>query len=131
MAKRFMYVSIGVLCLVAAYALGTERARAEWNADSPGQLVGMVSDGSSIFVFTRSGSAWTASNDAGWLGPASYADLPVPVDDVAMLGKWTIITKDDVLWVHLSDHWESRGPFPGGPVSQEARSWGSTKGRFR
>lgn len=29
MAKRFMHVSIGVLCLVAAYQLGVERARGD------------------------------------------------------------------------------------------------------
>ncbi|GJM43335.1 MAG: hypothetical protein DHS20C21_01770 [Gemmatimonadota bacterium] len=131
MAKRFMHVSVGVLCLVIAYQLGAERARAEWDGDSPGQLVGMVSNGSSALVFSRSGGAWSASNDAGWIGPDASAELPIPIADIAMLDDWTIVTKNDVLWMHRKGEWVNHGPFPGGPVSLEAKSWGDAKAEFK
>ena len=35
MARKFFYVSLGILCLTAAYQLGAERARADWNAEDP------------------------------------------------------------------------------------------------
>jgi hypothetical protein len=36
MTKRFFYLSLGLLCLVAAYQLGAERARADRNGNGPG-----------------------------------------------------------------------------------------------
>jgi hypothetical protein len=36
MAKRFFYLSLGLLCLVAAYQMGAERARADRNGNGPG-----------------------------------------------------------------------------------------------
>ena len=37
MAKKFACVSFGILCLVAAYQLGAERASADWNSTVVGQ----------------------------------------------------------------------------------------------
>ncbi|GJM43932.1 MAG: hypothetical protein DHS20C21_07740 [Gemmatimonadota bacterium] len=131
MAGRFMYASIGVLCLVAAYQLGVSRAQAEWSPESPGQLVGMFSTGSSVYVVSRSGAFWRASNDFGWEGPAAFDDLPVPSEAIAMLDENSIITKDDVLWFYVGGQWVDHGPFPGRPVSLDEQSWGETKSEFR
>ncbi len=36
MARRFAYISFGILCLTAAYQVGAERAGAEWDASLAG-----------------------------------------------------------------------------------------------
>ena len=125
MAKRFMYVSIGVMCLVAAYQLGVERARAEWNASAPGQIVGGADDR----WYTSAGECWYA-RPGGWTREATL-DLPIPANEVKFFDTVTLISTSDVAWTWGGASWTEIGPFPGGPVSQEARSWGSTKGRFR
>ena len=137
MAKRFMYVSIGLLCLVTAYQLGAERAKADWDPQAPGQIIG--ANGPDQAVYTEDGTAWLVDpNGGGWVRARDYEpswdlDLPVPAEEVKFLSESVLITKTDEAWWFGwgPDEWTYVGPFPGGPVSQEARSWGSTKGQFR
>jgi hypothetical protein len=88
----------------------------------------VASDGENHF-YTGSGEAWGFSY-TGWERDWPQNDLPVPVGEVKLVGKDHLVTVDDVGW-YFTSGWIEVGPFPGGPVSQEARSWGSTKGRFR
>jgi hypothetical protein len=137
MAKRFFYLSLGILCLVAAYQLGAERARADWDLQSPGQIVGANGPGES--VYTADGTAWFVDpNGGGWIRASDYQplwdlDLPVPAEDVKFLSASVLITKTDEAWWFGwgPDEWQYVGPFPGAPVPVEKGSWGSIKGRFR
>ena len=130
MAKRFMYVSVGVLFLVAAYQLGVERARADWDISVSGQIVG----GDHYFWYTASGEAWYVDG-SGW-SRASGGDLPLPGTDVKFLYRdystANLVTHDDVAWFwEASQGWTNMGPFPGGPVALDEESWGSVKAKHR
>jgi hypothetical protein len=77
MAKRFAYVSFGILCLVAAYQLGAERASADW--DPNGQIVGVLAHNT---VWTTSGEAWKFFTlPQGWTRQEEN-DLPVPASEI-------------------------------------------------
>lgn len=145
MARRFMYVSIGVLCLVAAYQMGAERARADWNP-AGGQIIGgdMVSANQSRW-YTAAGEAWKLSSSGWERGDwEMLIDLPVPATEVkfvtgeaASVGFGVhLITVDDVAWTIFtagpsSGQWQEIGPFPGGPVSLDQESWSKVKAKHR
>ncbi|GJM43331.1 MAG: hypothetical protein DHS20C21_01730 [Gemmatimonadota bacterium] len=133
MAKRFAYVSFGILSLVAAYQLGTVRASADWSG--VGQIVGA----SGSFAYDSGGRIWRVGTD-GWERWSPDLDLPVSPSEIKLLTKAgglteanVLITKDDELWAFhgYDNEWKYVGPFPGGPVSIDKQSWGATKGSFR
>ena len=128
MARRFAYISFGILCLTAAYQLGAERASADWDQTLSGQVVGI--DGA-IRVWDNAGRGWTVEvSPPEWVRVASL-DLPVPVSEVKILAGNAFITYDDVAWVQSGGQWVNCGPFPGGPIAVEQESAGSVKGKYR
>ncbi|MBZ0269316.1 hypothetical protein K8I85_14275 [bacterium] len=138
MAKRFMYMSIGVLCLVAAYQIGVERARAEWSVGTGGQVIGGgVSATAESIWYGTSGEAWTMSS-SGWVRQAAF-DLPVASSEVEFLDSGDghskvvhLITTADVGWICVDgEGWQEIGPFPGGPVALDQESWGKVKAKHR
>ena len=123
MAKRFAYVSFGILCLVAAYQLGAERATADWDLTSPGQIVG--ASGPADAVYTADGTAWFVDPEQGWIKVSDFEplwdlDLPVPAEDVKFLGDKVLITKSEDAWLFQwgPDAWVHAGPFPGTPFAE-------------
>ena len=126
MAKRFMYVAIGILCLVAAYQLGAERARADASA---GTMIHTL--GHNGWVLDTAGQVWNITRENCWERTPTW-DLPVPLSDVAMWDNHALITTSGIAWRHdgVSD-WIECGPHPGGPISLDQKSWGSVKGNFR
>jgi hypothetical protein len=129
MAKRFFYTSLGILCLVAAYQLGAERARADWDPAATGAVAG----GDHLYWFSAAGEAWSVSS-GGWQRETAR-DLPIPASQVQFLfmdaAEASLVTTDDVGWYWTAGSWASIGPFPGGPVSLDGASWGSVKGGYR
>ena len=134
MAKRFMYLSIGLLCLVAAYQLGAVNAEAEWDCSAaPGFCGGWAG-----MWFDSSGLAYSGMVHNGGQREPDY-DLPVPPGEVAFLEGSTFIgyllTKSGEAWYHddggTTTEWQYLTTLPGGPVSQQSESWGGVKGRHR
>jgi hypothetical protein len=82
MAKRFMFVSFGILCLVAAYQLGAEQARADWDPAVGGSVIGARFE----IVYNGAGEAWmlSAPSIGGW-SRQPESDLPVSVSEVKFL----------------------------------------------
>lgn len=138
-AKRFFYVATGVFLLVAAYQLGAEGARAEWEAGVPGQIVGLTtsSSGGWAIAYTSDGRAWGLRSTATWSDEAwvGVYDLPVPAAEVKFLetAPWgaCLITKNDEGWVLNGAQWFSAGQFPGGTVSTQRQAFGKTKAAYR
>lgn len=135
MAKRFMYASMGVLCLVAAYHLGSERAAAEWDPTRGGEIFGIL--GNSVIVDSH-GQAWSFGEAYGSYQRANSLDLPVPVSSVKFLSDHENVTRavlvttnDEVWWNPGAGEWKEIGPFPGGPVAVGQDSWASVKNRYR
>jgi hypothetical protein len=129
MTKRLFYVSLSLLCLVGAYQLGADRARAEWDDSVLGSVVGGFSDGWNSTWYAASGEAWSLNNQ-GWERVVE-SDLPVPASEVKFMDERTIITASDEGWLLVSNTWQNFGPFPGGPVPLQAESWGKVKDRCR
>ena len=135
MAKRFMYISIGINCLVAAYQVGVEKARADWANGSAGQVAGIAHVSSDNFaVWSQSGEAWVLLGN-NWGGRDPSMDLPVPTSEIKLLagtsiGNMALVTVSDLVY-HWSGDWVLVGPFPGSPVSLEDNSWGKVKERYR
>jgi hypothetical protein len=129
MARRLFHLSLSLLCLVAAYQLGAERARAEWNGTASGSVIGGFSNGSTAFWYTGSGEAWSLNAGVGWERVAEW-DLPVPFSEVKFMDEHAIITTADEGWLLVSNTWQSFGQFPGGPVPLQKEPWGKIKGRY-
>jgi hypothetical protein len=130
MAKRFLYVGVGFLCLVCAYQLGAGRAGAEWDTGAQGAIVG----GAGQTYYSRSGEAWGVSVAYGWQRAIEF-DLPVEAGLVKFLDDGPegtyLITTDDEAWIRTGAGWQHIGPFPGGPVPLKTESWGKVKDRYR
>jgi hypothetical protein len=131
MAKRFFYVSFGILCLVAAYQLGAEQARADWDSTTSGVVVG----GGGEVWYARDGVAWQLSSDDTWRRWPE-ADLPVPFSGVTFFdqeynGDPVRVTAGDEVWFWQAGAWQLADPFPGGPVSLDGASWGKVKVGYR
>jgi hypothetical protein len=136
MTKRILYLSLSLLCLVAAYQLGADRARAEWDGNAPGQILGgAFAAGGPWIAFTSDGEAWSVTPAVGWTRYQDL-DLPVSASEVKFLDSngevFVLITADDVAWEYVMGvGWFELGPFPGGPVPLKAESWGKVKDRYR
>ncbi|MFN0150505.1 MAG: hypothetical protein ACKVU1_07330 [bacterium] len=138
LARRFFYVSLGILALSIAYHLGVNRAEAEWNQNASGQIVGFVGDGGGGgLAITSSGEAWRVEPTVGWTRTPG-GDLPqeilaseVAFFDGSASGGYVIVTSSDEVWVNYGSPWRSVGALPGGTNATEATSWGKLKGSFR
>lgn len=127
MTRRFAYMSFGILCLVAAYQLGAEKAAADWDPSAPGQIVGVWSG----VAFTANGEAWTFwTAIEGWQRDPAH-DLPLPASQVKFIDQGSIISTSDVAWRYTATGWDEVGPFPGGPISVRPESWGKVKAAHR
>ena len=127
MARRFFYLSMGILELAGAYHLGAARTEAQLAA---GSLIHSM-DYAGWFLDT-SGQVWNTGSPKPdtWTRWPAY-DIPIPVGDVRLWGPQSLITWDDVAWAHDGAAWTEVGPFPGGSVSVEAKTFGSVKGQFK
>ncbi|GJM43332.1 MAG: hypothetical protein DHS20C21_01740 [Gemmatimonadota bacterium] len=131
MARRFAYVSFGMLCLVAAYQLGARDARADWDNDGPGFIIGAASGIGGGRVWTADGKSYRLLGSAGFERDVEWADLPIPTTNVKLLADDILVSNDDDVWQGASSAgWEYVGRL-GGPVSLAEGSWGETKAQFR
>lgn len=131
LARRFLYVSLGILALSIAYHLGVASARADWHLAASGSIKGLAA----IWAHDDAGQAWELRS-SGWLRRPER-DLPMPVSDVKFMdGGYSLITVSDEGWVYSDGTgWISCGSFPGSatgvqsPRVEESR-WGKLKGSF-
>lgn len=137
MARRFFFVSMGILCLTAAYQLGARSARADVDPTNPGPV--LIAD---IGAWGADGSAWIAQSGGGsWYRQSTNLDLPVPASAVAMIDgestqNFVLVTNSGAVWRcsgagSVGSAWKLMPPFPGGPVPVEGSSFGQIKGQFR
>jgi hypothetical protein len=129
MARRFFYTSLGILCLTAAYQLGAERARADWQPS--GAVFGVWQNNGAAGLIDHFGQAWQLSEFEGF-ERHEQSDLPVPVEEVRLFSDGVLVTQDEDVYISVGlSSWRPVGRFPGGPVSVQPESWGSVKARFR
>ena len=127
MAKRFFYVSMGILALMVAYNLGARSAEADWDSTLPGEIIGAAG----LTVYTCNGEAWDV--DQGWVRKPDM-DLPVPSSEVKILTSSGsvvyLITQSEELY-RTNGGWSYYGPFPGSGTPTTKSSWGDVKRKFR
>lgn len=140
MAKKFAYLSFGVLCLVVAYQLGAARVRADWRGEDVPGLIVAGGGGGSLWL-NRTGEVWDLGGGCGgipgWcLRKDLSAGFPVPLSEIKFFESpggdvFVLITNNDDGWTwYPSGGWQGPYPFPGA-VSVENSSWGDIKGRYK
>ena len=130
MAKRFFYICGGLLCLVAAYQLGTESSDASIvdTTIAGGWIVGAATEGNYFSILTADGSIYTVT--AG--GFEFVRTIPISVGETAFfLGDDEgIVARNGDVWKSNGPEWINLGP-PPGAISVQSDSWGSVKDRYR
>src|SRR5262249_53517588 len=77
-AKRFLFVSLGLLCLVLAYSIGATRATAKppGTLSDVAVLTGVLNDGEMIPLPVYSDGAPAVESDCRWTVSMNRGDLP-------------------------------------------------------
>jgi len=133
-AKRFFHLSVGVLCLTLAFAVG------RMTAEGPTPVAASIIDPSACGIvgwdydghmIDENGTAWGA-NQYGWF-TVEYQTPPVPVSQIKFWAHNIFLTVDNEYW-HYFDHgtgWISYGVWPGGPSPAEKTTWSKLKSEFK
>ncbi len=129
-AKTFMYVSFGVLALVAAFQLGASVSKADFNPQA-GWIVGItgtdtvLTDDGRVWNWQHLPEVWGVQNDGLY-------DLPMPLSQVAMWASHNaFVSVDGEVWANQSGTgWVNRGA-PDGPVPVRSQSASELKSMFR
>jgi hypothetical protein len=126
LAKRFLYVSAGILCLALAYHFGSGSATAQ--GPSAVRRLGDSWFQSGGAVYRAEGSSCETS---GWV---LELDLPpVPPSALISYDREVAVTETGEGWVKcpvIDGTWQSIGAIPGATVT-ERTSWGNVKARYR
>jgi hypothetical protein len=133
MARRFLYVSIGILALSLAHHFGVTGTTAQVGAGA-----GPILGASLSRAWDHFGQAWQTGGT--WTRRPEW-DLPVSADDVLFIdgnaagagGSATLATTTGTVWEFNGSIgvWSYEGQWPGGPTSAENQSFGKTKGLYR
>ena len=125
MAKKFMYVCLGILALAVAYHLGAQSGEASYLDHS---MTGVVAaDGN--FILLDNGEVWdrTPSQD-DWM-PHPHLAPPVPLADIKFWGPGAIVTQADDLWMYDDGQWVNFGAPPGYSLTNPT-TWSRIKAEF-
>jgi len=128
--KRFMYLSIALLCLslsaLIAVHVGHHNAQATIVTDPVGVILAVSED----FVLTTTEEIWTYNDNMGWL---KLESLPIPLSQVHFFdseGAVHMVDKNGDYWELLDHVWFNRGQPPVGPVPTGQKSWGTVKNKY-
>lgn len=131
MARKFLYVSLGILALAIACNLGSGGAGASIvdTSIAGGNVVAAATEGNAFSLLTADGSIY-------WVTEAGFTfvrSIPIPVADVAFfLGDDEgIVSRSGEVWKVFGAGWLNLGPAPGGPIPVANDSFGAIKGKFR
>ena len=123
--KRFMYASIGILCLslsaLIGFHIGSNTVHAKASA-IPGIL-----HVSGRYVLDINGEVWLVSHPFSWIRISDY-DPPstVPPENIVYWSHAAFMTAQGDMW-QKTDQWYNCGHPPGGPVPTDNSSWGAIK----
>ena len=130
MARKFMYVCLGILALVLAFHLGARYGRADTIVDHT--MTGVVA--ASLYLYgdsnllLESGEVWHWNEGNQEWG--SSVPPPVPVPQIKFWSEAVVIDTDNQVWVHSGGQWFNRGAPPGGGTLTHSTTWGRIKAGF-
>jgi hypothetical protein len=130
MAKKFMYVCLGILALSVAFHLGAEYGSASIVDHA---ATGVIAH-SSQFVLLDTGEVWRCEDDpfGTW---TQYVECtpPVAVSQIKFWGPYAVVTQSNEVWIYFESGphsgWNSFGT-PPGSVSTQPATWGQIKADF-
>lgn len=131
MAKKFMYVCIGIMALAVTFHIGAEYGKASIVDHS---MTGIVAEGFhpsfGYCVLLDNSEVWRAlSTSPGW-GHLTEYDLPIPVTQVKFWPAPThFYTVDNEFWYKEGSEWVNYGAPPGG-VATQPTTWGKIKAEW-
>jgi hypothetical protein len=130
MAKKFMYVCLGILALVAAFHLGARYGRADTIVDhSTGGIVAVYYRmGPAVDALLDNGEVWSYYVGSGWEHTMGY-DVPIATAEIKFWNLTTLVTASNELWSHSSSGWQDYGAPPGVTLTQPT-TWGRIKAEF-
>ena len=136
MARNFFYVSLGILCLVAAFALGASTSNESLLIGVGPAAAGIVLESDvgivsqwAEWMLDSNGDTWNVMH--GCWTPEASTPLPVPIAELKFWHPTVLITKANVLWLEAGGTWNDCGAWPGGPISTGSQSWGQIKEAHR
>jgi hypothetical protein len=134
MAKKFMFVCIGILALTITFLLGAQFGRAEYVDHSTTGIVSAYGpiEWGVVHVLTDNGQAWRCDQLGNWQPDGSSPCLPpIPPSQIKFWGyQWVVSENNDVwTWNSGANTWANAGPPPGGVATQPS-TWGSIKAQF-
>ena len=131
MAKRFMYVCLGILALAVAFHLGAQYGHADYVHHHDTVIIGMTLGGDYLL---DNGELWTWNSSQGLqlhVDTDLLASSGVPVSQIKFIESGdTFITTNDELWHYDYLGWHNCGSPPAGPVATEPTTWSRIKAEF-
>ena len=125
MAKRFMYVCIGIMALAVTFHIGAEHGRASVVDHSLSGIIASHREGSLFAVLMEDGQVWRF-NGSEW----SLSDNPPPLDpsEIKFWHATYFVTYAEELWhIPPGGSWTNHGSPPGGPTGNQPSTWGQIK----
>jgi hypothetical protein len=131
MAKKFMYVCLGILALVVAFHLGARHGSASIVDHSTTGIVAAYADEYDdwCWVLMDSGDVWRWNTISGWLHSTNYT-VPVPVSEIKFWSFGIFVTTDNELWRGEGGVWQNIGSPPAGPTLTQPTTWSRIKAGF-
>lgn len=130
MAKKFMYVCLGILALVVAFHLGAQYGSASVVDRSQTGIIACHREGTGVAVITDNGQTYSLDSIFGW---SDGFGLPVPASEVKFYDRISVVTYSNDVWVYDSSHyeepWQNFGPPPGYTATQPT-TWSEIKAEF-
>jgi hypothetical protein len=133
MAKKFMYVCLGILALAIAFHLGARYGHATYVDHSTTGVIaychgqslypGLLLDNGEVYEYSPGSGSWTLHPE---LTP------PVSLQDIKFWDGPLFVTAANELWVkeHTLAPWQNAGA-PPAIVSTQPTSWGKLKAGFK
>ena len=132
MAKKFMFVCVGLLALTVAFLLGAQFGRAEYVDHTTTGLIAACAEGpGGFFALGENGGLYEfMGRDRQWYDYGQ--SLPVPASEVKFFVSYNcFISVRNEAWYRdgLAEPWLNLGG-PPGLTSTQSATWGSIKAQF-
>ena len=132
MAKRFMYICLGILALVTTFHIGAKYGHAEYVDQSATGIVAHW-QGSERFALLDNGEVWAFDQNppCGWIREDIRYDPPIPPSQIKFISDWFVISDANEAWYYTSPTgWINYGAPPGGATLTQPTTWGKIKAEF-
>ena len=127
MAKKFMYVCVGLMALAVTFHVGAMYGRADTHVDhETSGIIAYTALNDISYVLLDNGEVWMWDRYSGWM-LLQETTLPVPISQVKFWSAYSLITYDNELWAWGFNY----GAPPTGPTPTSPTTWGKIKVEFQ